>query len=400
MPSAKDMAKALMEHISEVYSTLDKGSTGKNIRHDVDALASNLKTALPMLAKDPQYVTMDDMLNSGVGFMPLSVNGFGSETAKKIAHKLNNVHGNLIDASLSGNANKLTLDKLIVDKELRNQGIGSNFMKDLTQEADKNKLLMTLTAGGDFGGSKAKQNAFYKRFGFVDNKARNKDFAISDNMYRNPIEISGLPETEFSRAHAIAQQNAALPIEQGGLGLHPDNTAMERAKAMGYETDVYHGTNKSFDEFNSNNKIYNPRFVDGSYFTEVPKSASTYSEFASEASGNANVMPVKLKLDSPMTIKSEKDLASVTGINNDNFTMSKSDRFKNAGYDSLIFKPDDIAHEIVVTNPKNIRSRFAAFDPMKKNSANILASGLLGSLLLGDDEKTPVMGSIIKKRAD
>jgi len=33
-------------------------------------------------------------------------------------------------------------------------------------------------------------------------------------------------------------------------------------------------------------------------------------------------------------------------------------------------------------DPKNIRSRFAAFDPLRKNSSSLLASGLLGSLLL------------------
>lgn len=34
-------------------------------------------------------------------------------------------------------------------------------------------------------------------------------------------------------------------------------------------------------------------------------------------------------------------------------------------------------------DPKNIRSKFAAFDPAKAESANLLASGLLGSIGLG-----------------
>jgi hypothetical protein len=36
---------------------------------------------------------------------------------------------------------------------------------------------------------------------------------------------------------------------------------------------------------------------------------------------------------------------------------------------------------LAIQDPKNIRSRFAAFDPMKKDSANLLASILLGTAI-------------------
>lgn len=39
-------------------------------------------------------------------------------------------------------------------------------------------------------------------------------------------------------------------------------------------------------------------------------------------------------------------------------------------------------------NPKDIRSRFAAFDPLRKNSSSLLASGLLGALLFNNKNKT------------
>jgi hypothetical protein len=35
-----------------------------------------------------------------------------------------------------------------------------------------------------------------------------------------------------------------------------------------------------------------------------------------------------------------------------------------------------------INDPSLLRSRFAAFDPLRKNSSSLLASGLLGSLLL------------------
>ena len=46
----------------------------------------------------------------------------------------------------------------------------------------------------------------------------------------------------------IAQANAAKPVSEGGLGLPPDNTAMDRARAMGYEPGLYHATGENFTE--------------------------------------------------------------------------------------------------------------------------------------------------------
>ena len=50
------------------------------------------------------------------------------------------------------------------------------------------------------------------------------------------------PSAPQQAALDLAQQRAALPVEQGGLGLAAGNTADQRAAAMLAE-DVYHGTN-------------------------------------------------------------------------------------------------------------------------------------------------------------
>lgn len=47
------------------------------------------------------------------------------------------------------------------------------------------------------------------------------------------------PRAETMR---IAQANAAKPVSEGGLGLRPDNTPMERAKAMGFDSPLFHET--------------------------------------------------------------------------------------------------------------------------------------------------------------
>jgi hypothetical protein len=47
------------------------------------------------------------------------------------------------------------------------------------------------------------------------------------------------PQAEALR---LAQQRAALPVEQGGLGLSAGNTPAQRSKAMGFDVDAYHGS--------------------------------------------------------------------------------------------------------------------------------------------------------------
>jgi hypothetical protein len=41
-----------------------------------------------------------------------------------------------------------------------------------------------------------------------------------------------------------------------------------------------------------------------------------------------------------------------------------------------------------INDPSLLRSRFAAFDPLRKNSSSLLASGLLGALLFNNENKT------------
>lgn len=88
------------------------------------------------------------------------------------------------------NDGDLKLDMIAFNKDKQKQGRGSALMHDLVQWADKKNLRIILTTGvrdphwGTTSASRLKK--FYKRFGFVENKGRNKDFTISGNMYRNP----------------------------------------------------------------------------------------------------------------------------------------------------------------------------------------------------------------------
>jgi len=297
------------------------------------------------------------------------------------------------------------------------------------------------------------------------------------------------PLTEFEQAHLIAQQNAALPVSKGGLGLAPDNTAMDRARAMGFDVDnpVYHGTNADIDAFRNDLLGTNTGASSakkGHFFAEKPFTSSQYAYTASKLNvDDLNVienlandlirkynslrtledsdfkMPylndlekgkeeLALKIQSIRDNKgggwlSREDNKKIDRINSilnqwdylyteimtkkRNYLMDKYGDdwreitpkeganvlpvflnrgdiheydFNNSTYrekkytdvlsdaittnkDSVLlrntFDPGGIGTQgyeniSVIFDPKNIRSRFAAFDPMKKESSNLLAT--------------------------
>jgi GNAT superfamily N-acetyltransferase len=96
-----------------------------------------------------------------------------------------------IDAYLSDSFGRrnLHLSRIEVEKGRRLQGLGTKAMEDLTEYADRYSLLMTLSPATDFGGTSVERlKRFYRRFGFVSNKGRHKDFTLRDSMYRRPSQ--------------------------------------------------------------------------------------------------------------------------------------------------------------------------------------------------------------------
>lgn len=93
-----------------------------------------------------------------------------------------------IELGLKGSpsSNILSLHKIIVPEALRNQGTGTKAMQDILNYADSQNKTIALTPSADFGGNKNKLTSFYKKLGFVENKGRNKDYEISESMYRSP----------------------------------------------------------------------------------------------------------------------------------------------------------------------------------------------------------------------
>ena len=215
------------------------------------------------------------------------------------------------------------------------------------------------------------------------------------------------PLTEFEQAHLTAQRNAALPVNQGGLGLAPDNTAMDRARAMGYQTapskELYHATDVPFE-----GSIIDPSKSDYGFHvgTQEQANARIMSRGMNGTSyrNGANVMPLMMNkyanmlkvtdegtfhADSlaPQLVKkglmSKEKAKLIDKEIGGNWDMDKiaaydqeiRDLLTKEGYDGLKYKNvqegDGLSYAF--SNPSEVRSRFAAFDPMQRQSSNLLA---------------------------
>jgi hypothetical protein len=209
------------------------------------------------------------------------------------------------------------------------------------------------------------------------------------------------PQDEALR---VAQANAAKPVSEGGLGLRPDNTPEERAAAMGFDTPAFHGTRSVFDTFDPS-KATASRQGSGTWFSTNPEIANTY------AGNGGSVIPALInkarfgeidtaganwqKIPSDTVIRHANDTDSqlseyIDSVFDDygdtNLAANISRRSGDKGlvvynsndrggygggvdFDNL----PDSADNITVFDPRYVRSRFAAFDPMRRDSTDMLA---------------------------
>lgn len=87
---------------------------------------------------------------------------------------------------LMGNGSVVTLSRIVIPEDGRQSGRGTEVMQEITKWADESGKKLALTPSADFGGNKARLIGFYKRFGFVENKGKNKDYEVSESMVRDP----------------------------------------------------------------------------------------------------------------------------------------------------------------------------------------------------------------------
>lgn len=133
-----------------------------------------------------------------------------------------------IKFSFSTSGQNIVLDKIIVPEEMRGEGIGKKAMGDITKLADQQGKTIALTPSTDFGGAKGRLVGFYKGFGFVENKGRNRDYEISESMYREPEAAKPAapapekpaakkvkPKKSPTKGQDFGRQNYVMPTSEG-----------------------------------------------------------------------------------------------------------------------------------------------------------------------------------------
>ena len=295
--------------------------------------------------------------------------------------------------------------ELQVPEKFRGKGIGESLQKQVLQDFPDMQGQVSSKAAATTAYRLGRRPVDMPNATLKDvHKMIDEDSSV--NMISPKMQERIRPSANYPQQEALdtAQRNAALPIEEGGLGLPKDNTAMDRAEAMGF-IDAYHGTTQGARK----EQLRNAEL----WATDNPKVANTYATGRPEFGRpeGQTVMPLSVRLENPMVIDAPFGASwrqIDTALPNDPevlpySTDMLSDIAKKQGYDSLVVKnvfdvgggkiPRSQKGQDALTgttyavfDPAQVRSRFAAFDPMRKNEKDILA-GVLPLGLLADEEQ-------------
>ena len=145
--------------------------------------------ALDHLAEMPDYYSRLARMEKGAvkeAADALAPRELAAQFRAQIAARYPGVVVDLFAATHGG----LHLSKIEIPKDKRKLGMATEILKGIAALADKNRLVVSLSPTNEFGTPKTVLVEFYKRFGFVFNRGRNKDFRVSETMYREPRSLA------------------------------------------------------------------------------------------------------------------------------------------------------------------------------------------------------------------
>ncbi|HFF4143480.1 TPA: GNAT family N-acetyltransferase [Acinetobacter baumannii] len=178
------------------------------------AFYSTLGDKLGISAKEafdryPIRIADEPTTDKGISFNQ-SANPEQTISVDDFAKSIKKQYGIELGLKGSPSSNVLSLHKIVVPEAMRNQGNGTKAMQDIISYADSQNKTIALTPSSDFGGNKSRLTSFYKKLGFVENKGRNKDYEISESMYRSP---NG---RKYNQANGGTRGSITFSISQDG----------------------------------------------------------------------------------------------------------------------------------------------------------------------------------------
>lgn len=202
-------------------------------------------------------------------------------------------------------------------------------------------------------------------------------------------KLMAAPQAEALR---LAQQRAALPVDQGGLGLPAGNTPQQRAAAMGAEFGWGHGSN------NPDITTFKPSRTGaqgpGIYATNYLPETNMYSSLKDTGGTSYPLAVFKdealvSKLNNAydeLKVSADDELISELFKKNKSAIITNQEPTPDWLLKQGVFEYPERQH-YVSANPDNFRSRFAAFDPFRRNAAVAAAMGVAAPDLLAQENK-------------
>lgn len=192
-------------------------------------------------------------------------------------------------------------------------------------------------------------------------------------------------------ALALAQQRAALPPSQGGLGLPPTNTAMQRAEAMGFNTPAYK-TNAAtvndlpIEAFQSRGSPIDDYVgKEGGFSGFFAQSPDVANNFAWQS--NSASFPVMLDMSKAKQLeaagKKARDFQFSKKADPKDFEAMRSGM--TSKYGAVLSNTADEGTIYIPKSSDQVRSRFAAFDPWRKSAAIAASMGVAAPDLLAEE---------------
>ena len=245
---------------------------------------------------------------------------------------------------------------------------------------------------------------------------------------KDVYDMSPMGDTPFTATNTALAGAGLLPFVPAGMGsikkvvsdLPMDEASrMARAKEQGFDVDAFHGTTSDFksvdkDKFGKSQAVFGDAF----YSTTNPKRASTY------AGDTGQIMPVMLRSEDMIDLTKPASVSTLTKMSDvltnagakvevrddgtffaklgdksvfidsyspmdvnfkklkDGFGKENAQKIlEEAGVKGLI-GPEGLGTKVFANyDPTSIRSRFAQFNPLKKNSTDLLA-GIGGATII------------------